>query len=108
MNINSENHAIEQPYHHIMLVLSYMKGPKINDWVQSMVQQIMERIDMHVNTWEDEALWNWFQNEFGMAYTDTMKKENAMTRMLALRMQQNNLDTYIAMFNNLWKAARWE
>ena len=43
-----------------------------------------------------------------MAYTDTMKKENAMTRMLALRMQQNNLDTYIAMFNNLWKAARWE
>lgn len=33
-----------------MLVLSYMKGPKINDWMQSMVQQMMERIDMHVNT----------------------------------------------------------
>ena len=66
-----------------------------------MVQHIVERIDMHVNTQEDEALWNWFQNEFRMAYTNTMKKEDAMTRMLALRMQQNDLDTYIATFDNL-------
>jgi hypothetical protein len=33
MNINSENHTIEQPYCRIMLALSYMKGLKINDWV---------------------------------------------------------------------------
>ena len=84
MNINSENHTIEQPYCRIMLALSYMKGLKINNWVQSMVQHTVERIDMHVNTQEDEALWNWFQNEFRMAYTNTMKKEDAMTRMLAL------------------------
>ena len=31
MNINSKNHVIEQPYHHIMLTLSYMKGLKINN-----------------------------------------------------------------------------
>jgi hypothetical protein len=49
-----------------------------------MIQHTVERIDMHVNTQEDEALWNWFQNEFRIAYTNTMKKEDAMTRMLAL------------------------
>ena len=43
-----------------------------------------------------------------MAYTDTTKKEDAMTRMLALQMQQNDLDTYIAMFDNLREAAGWE
>lgn len=37
INFNSKNHTIEQPYYDIMLTLSYMKGPKINDWVQSMV-----------------------------------------------------------------------
>ena len=66
----------------------------------------MERINIHVNTREDEALWNWFQHEFGMAYTDTIKKD-AMTRMLALRMQQNNLNMYIAMFDNLREVASW-
>ena len=60
MNINSENHAIEQLYRHIMLALSYMKGLKINNWVQSMVRHTVERIDTHVNTQEDEVLWNWF------------------------------------------------
>ena len=63
---------------------------------------------MHINTRDNEALWNWFQNEFGMAYMDMMKKEDAMTWMLALQMQQNNLDTYIATFNNLREAAGWE
>ena len=33
MNINSKNYVIKQPYHHIMLTLSYIKGLKINDWV---------------------------------------------------------------------------
>ena len=28
--------------------------------------------------------------------------------MLALQMQQNDLKTYIAMFDNLWEAAGWE
>ena len=60
MNINSKNHAIEQPYCHIMLALSYMKGLKINNWVQSMVQRTVKRIDMYVNIREDEVLWNWF------------------------------------------------
>jgi hypothetical protein len=56
---------------------------------------------MFVNTREDEALWNWFQHEFGMTYTNTIKKEDTMTKMLAFRMQQNNLNMYIAMFDNL-------
>ena len=62
---------------------------------------------MHVNIKKDEALWNWFQHKFGMAYTDTIKKEDAMIRMLALRMQQNNLNIYIAIFDNLQEVASW-
>ena len=42
-----------------------------------------------------------------MAHTNTIKKEDAMTRMLALRMQQNNLNMYIAMFDNLREVASW-
>ena len=39
MNVNEDNHAIIQPYRRIFLALSYMKGPKINDWVRMMAEQ---------------------------------------------------------------------
>jgi hypothetical protein len=33
VNINEDNHVVAQPYRRIFLALSYMKGPKIDNWV---------------------------------------------------------------------------
>jgi hypothetical protein len=31
--INRQHITMREPYNYIMIILSYMKGPKINDWV---------------------------------------------------------------------------
>jgi hypothetical protein len=45
MNVNEDNHAIDQPFKRIFLALSYMKGPKINDWVRLMAAQTIQRVN---------------------------------------------------------------
>ena len=35
-HVNEDHHSIQQPYQRIFLTLSYMKGPKIDDWVSVM------------------------------------------------------------------------
>ena len=39
--INEDNHAFIKPFKRIFLALSYMKGPKVNDWVRLMREQII-------------------------------------------------------------------
>jgi hypothetical protein len=35
--INQQHITMREPYNHIMMMLSYMKGPKIDDWVREKV-----------------------------------------------------------------------
>jgi hypothetical protein len=80
MNVNEEHHAIIQPFRRIFLALSYMKGPKINDWVRMISAQTILRVNgntqanppiLPVNQREDEDLWKWFVTAFRTAYTNT-------------------------------------
>ena len=41
-------------------------------------------------------------------FTDTTKSEDALTRLLAIKMQGNDLDTYIATFDHLRETGQWE
>jgi hypothetical protein len=38
-HVNEDHHSIQQPCRRIFLCLSYMKGPKIDDWVRLMLEQ---------------------------------------------------------------------
>ena len=42
------------------------------------------------------------------AFTNTTKSEDALIRLLAIKMQGNDLDIYIATFDHLWETAQWE
>jgi hypothetical protein len=117
MNINEDRHAINQPFRRIFLALSYMKGPKINDWVRMISAQTILCVNgnaqanppiLPVNLREDDNLWEWFVMAFRTAYTDTTWSEEALTKLLVLKMQNNNLDNYIAAFDTLRDAAGWE
>ena len=48
-HINEDHHSIQQPYRRIFLTLSYMKGPKIDDWVRLMIEQTALRVNGNVN-----------------------------------------------------------
>jgi hypothetical protein len=117
MNVNDDHHAINQPFRRIFLALSYMKGPKINDWVRMISSQTVLRVNGNVqanppiqpmNQRDNEDLWQWFIMAFRAAFTDTTRSEEALTKLLVLKMQNNDLDNYIATFDTLRDAARWE
>ena len=56
----------------------------------------------------DDALWDWFVAAFRVARTNTARSEEALMKLLAIKMQGGDLDTYIATFNHLHMAAEWE
>jgi hypothetical protein len=94
-----------------------MKGPKIDDWVRLIIGQVNIRVNglpnenppvAPINGRDDEDLWTWFVGVFRAAYTDTTKSEDALTKLLNLRMKDNDLDTYIATFDHLRNSAGWE
>ena len=60
------------------------------------------------NNRNDDALWDWFVAIFRAAWTDTTQSEEALTKLLAIKMQGGDLDTYIATFNHLRAAVEWE
>jgi hypothetical protein len=83
MNVNIEAHVIENPYRRLFLALSYMKGPKIDDWVRLIIGQVNVRVNglpnknppvPPVNGRDDENLWTWFVGVFRAAFTDTTNR----------------------------------
>ena len=45
---------------------------------------------------------------FRAAWTDTAQSKEALTKLLAIKMQGGDLDTYIATFDHLHAAVEWE
>jgi hypothetical protein len=61
-----------------------MKGPKVNKWVQNTHQLKNERINQGINARGGDTLWAWFKNLFRLAFTDTTKREDELTKLLTL------------------------
>ena len=116
-HVNEDHHSIQQPYRRIFLTLSYMKGPKIDDWVRLMIEQTALRVNgnannvppiLPVNNRDDQDLWIWFVWAFRTVFTDTTQSEDALSKLLAIKMQGEDLDTYIMTFDHLRDVAQWE
>jgi hypothetical protein len=94
-----------------------MKGPKIDDWVRLMLEQTVLHVHgnpnnvppiVPVNHRDDIALWHWFIRPFKTTFTDMTRSEDALPKLLAIKMQGEDLDTYIVMFDHLQAVAQWE
>jgi hypothetical protein len=59
------------PYNQVMMCLSYMKGPKVNDWVRHKAQSLQAAIDNGTTVAMDETIWQVFKDKFVAAFTDT-------------------------------------
>ena len=79
-HVNKDHHSIQQPYQRIFLTLSYMKGPKINDWVRLMIEQTALWVNgnannvpliLPMNNQNDQDLWVWFIQAFRTTFTNT-------------------------------------
>jgi hypothetical protein len=69
--INCRHITMREPYNRIMMMLSYMKGPKINDWVREKATLLETAVSNGTANPNDEHMWNMFIEEFTDAFTDT-------------------------------------
>jgi Retrotransposon gag protein len=95
-------------YNHMMMMLSYMKGPKIDDWVQEKATLLEMAVSNGTANPNDEHVWNMFIEEFMEAFTDTTRREQAMLDLINIQMKGEDLDTYISTFHHLHERAGWE
>jgi hypothetical protein len=87
-----------------------MKGPNINSWVNSQVTALRNKTDRLVNPIDrgDNILWTDFNTAFIGTYTNTAKMQTAYQKLINLKMYKDNLDTYIATFEQLTEDAGFE
>jgi hypothetical protein len=95
------------PYQKILIQLSYMKGPKVREWVSKMYKEASIRVSHDINTPNDPALWTWFQQIFDLGHGNTMERNKAMKAILKLRMIKGDVEAYIERFETLRRSIDW-
>src|SRR5882672_6461227 len=112
--INSGAEVMNNPFQRIALCLSFIRGPKVDNWVEEKINQLRHAVlgdpangipPTHRPT--EEALWNNFGADFRAAYQDTAAEENAYAQLKSLRMVEDRINKYIAHFEVLLTRAGW-
>ena len=108
--VNRTHDSMTKAYNRVLTALTYIRGPMVNDWVNTQENNLVTRTDTtrpnHVRE-DDEVLWAEFETAFHDAWTDTSKKQNAYDQLMKLTMAGWDIDTYIATFKRLALAAGW-
>ena len=108
--VNRTHDSMTKAYDWVLTALTYIRGPMVNDWVNTQENNLVTRTDTtcpnHVRK-DDEVLWTEFKTAFQDAWMDTSKKQNAYDQLMKLTMVGWDIDTYIATFERLALAAGW-
>ena len=76
MLLNHGHHAMATPLDRIGVALSYIRGKKVNDWVELTLNKVDHALQQGVLL-THEALWEMFLRNFQLSFTNTMKTQNA-------------------------------
>ena len=108
--VNRTHDSMTKAYDRVLTALTYIRGPMVNDWVNTQENNLVTRTDTtkpnHVHE-DDEVLCAKFETVFHDAWTDTSKKQNAYDQLMKLTMAGWDIDTYIATFERLALATSW-
>ena len=108
--VNHTHDSMTKAYDRVLTALTYIRGPMVNDWVNTQENNLVTCTDTtcpnHVHE-DDERLWAEFKTAFQDAWTDMSKKQNAYDQLMKLTMAGWDIDTYIATFKRLALAASW-
>jgi hypothetical protein len=109
--LNKEKNAMKIPFYRVLMAVSYIHGPLIEDWVNAQDMALEKCVDPSIPrslAKSDETLWTEFKNQFKSAWQDTAKVQSAYKKLTRLTMQGYDIDTYNAIFAHLASAAEWE
>jgi hypothetical protein len=99
--------TMSNPYRRVIFALSFIRGPNIDDWVDAQLQELKTKVSHQQNPvgQDEEVLWTDFETAFKGAYTNMTQKQSTYLALQGMKMQGQNLDSFIATFKNLAKKA---
>jgi hypothetical protein len=101
---NNAKRAMVNPYTHIAVALTFIKGEDVQDWKEHKLELLKERVlNGHART--AEYLWTEFEKAFKAAFRDTGKMLNTQTKLDTLRQDKEGVEQYTVTFNCLLKQA---
>ena len=103
---------MSNPCNRVLTALSYIKGPLVEDWVDSQDRRLercfLPTAHADYRTDSSEDLWTEFEKAFKAAWKDGEKSQSAYEQLMKLSMKELDIDSYTAMFERLSLAAGWE
>jgi hypothetical protein len=105
--VNWNKAPMVNAYARTALILTFIKGENVNDWVSHQLDLLIERIKNGIKH-SDEAHWDLFEVDFMTAFVNTGSQQTAYTQLEKCSMVGDNLDLYISTFNRLLKQAGFQ
>jgi Retrotransposon gag protein len=106
--LNRSHPTMANLANHVMMFCTHLIGPKVDGWARGRVNQLGLNITNSVINPNSEQVWNDFKVRFEEDFQDTSVKEDALHKLMNLRMQGDNLNTYNTMFNDVMSLAGFE
>jgi hypothetical protein len=117
--VNLNNATIISPFQCVALALTFMCGPKVDDWVIQYIDLVGTKVygnnttnlpTLATHQFNNECLWTEFVADFCCVYSNTAEAEGPYAKLMALSMKDGNgqLNNYIAKFKMLLCKACWE
>jgi hypothetical protein len=98
--LNDQTRIMATPLERTMLFLTFIRGPKVGNWVNSQVKVVSRHIRTRGNK-TDKFIWDTVMTEFANAFQDIMSHERAENELNHLWMEGGNLDVYTSEFKHL-------
>src|SRR6266436_3185449 len=101
LTLNYNITGFNSPKKKVALILTFMQGPKVEEWTRGMLQWI-QQIDDHSNT---DDVWHIFQQRFYARFTNTQADSTARKELVQLKMRFPDIDSYITDFEQTVRKA---
>ncbi len=101
LTLNYDVAGFNSPKKKVVLVLTFMQGPEVEEWTRGMLQWI-QQIDDQSNM---DDIWHIFQQRFYCRFTDTQADSTARKELILLKMRFPEIDAYIADFEQTVRKA---
>jgi hypothetical protein len=97
-NVDAEQ--MLNPMKRATLLLGFIKGPNVKDWVKPWTTWIITQYDTGLPT-NNERYWNEIRLAFQTSFQDTASRERAEDKLRHLTFIPGDVDTFIAQFETL-------
>jgi len=113
-NANHRNDVMRNPFERSNLLLTYMKGPKVQQWATRKGEELTLAVlgdpanqVAPTNNVDDEQLWTHLTLDLRTAYSEYHGAEGAYRVIKNLRQKAGYANDYIVQFENLLNKAGW-